>query len=616
MVSFRFSFLTLLISLLTFNFSYAQKIDGGTRHVVTFCGDSIAYAWGKNQHGQLGNSGISGSSTPVSVNNLDNVVWVDAGSNHSVFLLADSTVWTCGFNSYGQLGDGTSNNRSVPVPVSQMDKVVAIAAGTGHTLYVKADSSVWVNGLNSTGQFGNGTNTGSNVPIQLNTIDSVWKVAAGYGHSHFLKYDSTVYSSGYNTWGQMCDGTTTSRNAPVKAIGLSGITEMATGYGHSLFLKSDSTVWASGRNDFGQLGDGTTTHRSTPFKIPGLSGVVGIATGDYHSLFLKADGTVWGCGRNHKGQLGLGGTSVTQKSIAQATSLSNIIAIGAGTWHSMFVAKDGSIWACGDNSEGELGDGTTTDRATPVQAGLNCCFPDYVSQDTTVCQGDSVQVGSYTHFQAGVYTDTLFNAFNCDSIVTTTLSVNPSYHDSTSITICQGDSVVVGAHTYFQSGIYTDTLRSVHFCDSIIITNLQVNPTYQDTSHLTITYGDSVQVGDSIYTKTGIYTDTLSSAAGCDSIVITNLMVLSGMDITETAFGAVHLFPNPFSSVLHIQLENALNNGRLTLYNTLGQTVRKEEGLNGQSFNLYRGELKRGLYYLNLSENQVPVLTKAVRIQD
>ncbi|HCQ16391.1 MAG TPA: hypothetical protein DIU20_09025, partial [Cryomorphaceae bacterium] len=384
-------------------------------------------------------------------------------------------------------------------------------------------------------------------------------------------------------------------------------------------------------------------------------------------LFLKADGTVWGCGRNQKGQLGLGVTSTTQQSVAQAPSLSNIIAIGAGTWHSMFVAKNGSIWACGDNSEGELGDGTTTDRITPVQVSLSCCFPEYVSQDTTICQGDSLQVGSFSHFQAGVYTDTLLGAYNCDSIVTTTLWVNPSYHDSTNVTICEGDSVVVGTHAYFQSGIYNDTLPSVHFCDSILTTILQVTPSYNDSISVTICEGDSLVVGTHVYFQSGIYKDTLVTAhfcdsilttilllnpvytdslsltiqqgdtlwvgangyyqtgmyqdslltvAGCDSVVYTDLTVLPNTDIIEAGLSVSRVFPNPFSNQLNIELDRALDNGRLVLYNSLGQIVREEQGLKGTSFTLYRNQLKEGWYYLRMLEDNRSLITRVVWVRD
>ena len=149
------------------------------------------------------------------------------------------------------------------------------------------------------------------------------------------------------------------------------------GYYHTIFLKADGTVWATGSNYNGQLGDGTTTNqRNNPVQVTDdsgnpLSGVVGINAGYSHSVFLKADGTVWATGSNSNGQLG-DGTPTKRNNAVQVTDdsgnpLSGVVGITAGYDHTVFLKADGTVWATGNNYSGQLGDGTTTQRNNPVQ---------------------------------------------------------------------------------------------------------------------------------------------------------------------------------------------------------------------------------------------------------
>ncbi len=361
-------FIVLLLSLLCF-FSANQSIAGnlaGSIHSVFLKNDGTVWAWGSNNYGQLGDGTTAERHTPVSGLTGVTEISVGSGSVHSLALKSDSTVWAWGYNYYGQLGDGTIIERHTPVPVSGLTDVITIAAGSHHSLAVKSDGTVWAWGSNQFGKLGNGTIIDSSTPVQVSDLTGVTAVAADLFHSLALKSDGTVWAWGSN-FGRLGDGTTTERHTPVQVIGLTAVTAIAVGMNHSLALKSDGTVWAWGSNANGQLGDGTTTQSLTPVQVIGLTtDVIAIAAGSYHSLALKSDGTVWAWGSNTNGQLG-DNTIIERHTPVQVSNLTGVTAIAGGYYHSLASKSDGTVWAWGSNASGQLGDGTITESHTPVQ---------------------------------------------------------------------------------------------------------------------------------------------------------------------------------------------------------------------------------------------------------
>jgi alpha-tubulin suppressor-like RCC1 family protein len=329
-------------------------------------------AWGYNGGGELGDGTTISRTSPVAVSGLSSgVVAVAGGRLHSLALKSDGSVWAWGYNLQGQLGDGTTINRTSPVAVSGLSSgVVAVAGGSGdHSLALKADGSVWSWGYNSQGQLGDGTTINRTSPVAVSGLSSgVVAVAGGGYHSLALKADGSVWAWGDNFSGQLGDGTGLNRTSPVAVSGLSsGVVAVAGGGVHSLALKSDGSVVAWGFNAQGELGDGTTTNRFSPVAVSGLSsGVVAVAGGGSHSLALKADGFVWSWGYNAEGELGDGTTINRTSPVAVSGLSSGVVAVAGGGSHSLALKADGSVWAWGDNSFGQLGDGTTINRTSPV----------------------------------------------------------------------------------------------------------------------------------------------------------------------------------------------------------------------------------------------------------
>ena len=194
-------------------------------------------------------------------------------------------------------------------------------------------------------------------------------IAGGGGDSMFFKSDGSLWGMGINVYGQLGDGTFSGVNTPEQIIA-SNVTSVALGYAHSLFLKNDGSLWAVGFGYFGELGDGTYNTNNYPYATNQpeeivTSGVIAVATGARHSLFLKSNGSLWAMGDNENGQLGDGTFNNTNQ--PEQIVASGVMAIAAGYGHSLFLKNDGSLWAMGENDYGQLGDVTHAYTNRPEQ---------------------------------------------------------------------------------------------------------------------------------------------------------------------------------------------------------------------------------------------------------
>ncbi|MEV4252004.1 Ig-like domain repeat protein [Spirillospora sp. NPDC049652] len=181
--------------------------------------------------------------------------------------------------------------------------------------------------------------------------------------------------TGYNRYGQIGDGTTTDRHAPVPVALPAGVTvtQISAGQHHSLALTSDGRVLAWGRNNYGQLGDGTATQRTIPIEVHLPSGVTvsQISAGHTHSLALTSDGRVLAWGQNNVGQLGDGTTTNRYSPVDVHLPPGAIVTqVSGGSQHSLARTSDGRALAWGNNNSGQLGDETTTHRHSPVEVHL------------------------------------------------------------------------------------------------------------------------------------------------------------------------------------------------------------------------------------------------------
>jgi subtilisin-like proprotein convertase family protein len=227
---------------------------------------------------------------------------------------------------------------------------------------------------------------------------------------------------------------------------------------------------------------------------------------------------------DYVGCIGTGTVEVTVNPISNVSQSLNLCAGDSIVVGSNIYTTDGVFTDLLQSSFGC--DSTVTTTITLLQ-------PSSGSQTLTLCSGDTLQVGGNSYFTSGIYTDILPASNGCDSTVTTNLTILPAAAAAQSVFLCAGDSIVVGVNTYNASGVYTDVFIAANGCDSVLTTTLSVSPVIQNSQNITICAGDSIVVGTNVYTISGVYNDLFVAYNGCDSTVTTNLTVNAAISATQ-----------------------------------------------------------------------------------
>ncbi len=348
-----------------------KKIAAGHRHTCVLLETGAVQCWGYNDFGQLGDGTVVSRSTPVYVLGLKSTAGdLSAGAAHTCALLTTGQVQCWGDNSSGQLGDGLWAGSPVPRDVlGTGPDTTSIVAGAYHTCALSESGQLRCWGHNRYGQLGEGSTVSQPQAMQVLGLDAaVDRVSAGRFHTCAVLADHSVHCWGHNGRGQLGDGTTTDSMSPVKVSALTGKSSaIQCGESHSCALELDGTMRCWGANGYGQLGDGSTTDSALPIPVLGLEGaVVAMATLGYHTCALSSAGTEMCWGANYDGQLG-DGTTINRPTPFEVSGLGGgVNAIAAGKWHSCALLGPTDLRCWGANSDGQLGDGSTTNHLVPV----------------------------------------------------------------------------------------------------------------------------------------------------------------------------------------------------------------------------------------------------------
>lgn len=372
--------------------------------------------WGNNDNGELG-TGVAESAdganafsdVAVSASALSQpVVSLAAGIDHTCALTPDGSVLCWGDNAYGSLGNGnTTSPEPTPQSVLGLSNIVQIAANYQTTCALDGNGSVYCWGLNDDGQAGapiESADGQSNEiivqPIEVAPQPAVWLgstptasayacgsavgLAVGIGNACIARADGSVSCWGSNSNGQLggSDAAVPSdalsaQATPIPVLGATSAgtpPSISTGGGsHTCALHGDGTGRCWGLNSYGQIGDGTAAtpdggppgvpYRLSPVQVVGLRNASQISTGQYHTCAVS-DGTVLCWGDNSAGQLG-DGTTAPYRSVPTIVaapadgglSLSQVVQVTTGYLHTCALTSGGQVYCWGDNSQNQLGNG-------------------------------------------------------------------------------------------------------------------------------------------------------------------------------------------------------------------------------------------------------------------
>lgn len=333
----------------------------------------LAWAWGSNNVGQVGDNTTTSRLSPVSVvGGFTDWCQVSASASccHTLAVRSNGTVWSWGWNQYGQLGSNNTTSARSPVSVvGGFTDWCQASAGGKHSLAVRCNCTLWSWGSSSYGQLGNNSYSAQSSPVSVVGGFTDWcQASAGGNHSLAIRTNCTLWSWGYNFLGQLGDNTGVDRSSPVSVVGgFADWCQASAGTNHSVAVRTNGTLWVWGFNAEGGLGDGTTINRSSPVSIVGgFTDWCQASAGFSHTLALRTNGTLWSWGSNASGKLGDGTTSFRCSPVSVVGGFTDWCQVSAGGNHSLASRSNGTAWAWGFNNAGQLGDSTSTSRSSPV----------------------------------------------------------------------------------------------------------------------------------------------------------------------------------------------------------------------------------------------------------
>lgn len=348
--------------------SYFRSAAGATCARLS---NGTVKCWGLNRDGELGDDTNTDRKVPGLVKDLGSVAEIAMGGGHACARIDDGTVRCWGANDKGQLGYSTSTLCSGTAgpsacslhanAVPGLSGVVQLSLSYTHSCALLNDDTVKCWGGKSNGQLGYGSaGTESLTPTKVPGLTNVAAVTTGTAHTCVRLKDGSVRCWGWNVLGQLGDGTKTDRPFPGVGTISGGVAAVvASGANATCALMKDGTV-----SCWGNLDDGLPA--TTPKVITGLATVAGVSLNPERSFCAwLTDGTAKCWGQNNSGEIG-DGTTTSRATPAPVAGLAGVVEIVMGETHTCARQSDGAVKCWGGNVSGQLGDGTTATRLSPT----------------------------------------------------------------------------------------------------------------------------------------------------------------------------------------------------------------------------------------------------------
>jgi len=625
-----------------------KQVESRYNHNCGIGPDDKVYCWGNNTNGGLGDNTTTDRRVPTAVVDANNVLYsggktvtsIAVGNNFTCALVSDGTVACWGIGSSGQLGDNTATQRNVPVAVVDYNNVLysggktvlSISAGYYHVCALASDYRAYCWGMGSNGQIGDNTTNQRNAPVAVVDYNNVLysggktikQLMAGGVHTCAIATDNLMYCWGRNLNGQLGDGSTNNRNAPVAVVdannvlysGGKTIVSMASSNQYTCAVATDGRAYCWGLNSNYQLGDGTNTTRTNPVAVVdsnnvlwgGGKTVTQLTGGDIHVCATASDGRAYCWGDNAMGRLGDNTTTarpnpvavVDANNVLWGAAGNTVLSVRGGYQHTCALASNYKAYCWGNNSYGQVGDNSITQRNAPV-----------VVNDTSLAGYVSVTFGGV----AGTSATLVDNA-----TITVTTPPNPVGPVDVVVTTSFGSGTLINGFSYLQPLYeYTITASGGGFAATGLYDNATTYPvgTAGDTiqniinairadaagNDCEITFqGPSLGGGNYDYLDIGASTITFDNSGGTWGVITLRGKVVSA-STSGRAVRVTGVTINNYADILQNGTTNSngallingggtfnMRGGSLTTSNSSPTTVSLDSSNGGGgTFNMYDG---------------------------
>ena len=287
------------------------------------------------------------------------------GAAHVCGLASGGATYCWGANDHGELGDGSNTPHRTPTAVVGGLAFVSLTAGYDHTCGLTSAGVAYCWGEGAAGELGNGSTQSHNAPVPVAGGLTFAALTAGGRHTCGLTNSGGAYCWGQDSTGELGDGSTTNYSRPVAVAGGLAFVSLTAGFRHTCGLTTDGTAYCWGWNYFGQLGDSSTRTSDTPVRVQGgLRFAALAASGSNHTCGRSRGGAAYCWGDNSFGQVGDG--SSQDRTTPVTVGGPPLTSLTTGDWHTCGLTEGGIAHCWGDNGYGELGDASTSSSASPV----------------------------------------------------------------------------------------------------------------------------------------------------------------------------------------------------------------------------------------------------------